>query len=119
MRTVPLAAVCAAVLVLAACASAPAPHRAPPTVAPPAAPAAVAVNPDAHACWAFHQAITKGVPAGAAGQTTAGWLQSQTGNAGPVVYAAIQRFIDAWQMADPGKIARAQRAVKSLCAALG
>ena len=47
-----------------------------PSAAPPpsAAPVATAsVNPDAHACWAFHQAITKGVPASAGAQTTMEW----------------------------------------------
>jgi hypothetical protein len=45
------------------------------------------------------------------------WLQSQvSSNASPQVITAIQRFVDAWQYVDPGKIARAQRAVKRLCA---
>ena len=87
----------------------------PPSTAPVATAGA---NSDAHACWAFHQAITKGVPPSAAGQDTMGWLQSQIGNADPQVQASLQRFINAWQLVNPGKIDRAQRAAKYLCAAL-
>jgi hypothetical protein len=92
--------------------------RTPAAVASSAAPVATAsTNPDAHPCWAFHQATTKGVPTRAAGEDTMTWLQSQIASADPALLPALQRFITGWQMADPGKIARAARAVKALCAA--
>jgi hypothetical protein len=120
----PLAAILgAAVLALTACGGSTSTvyvTRPATALAPSPVPATTtAAYDDAHACWAFHKAITKGVPASATGEDTMAWLQSQIGNADPEVQAALLRFINAWQYVNPGKIDRAQRAAKSLCAALG
>lgn len=104
---------CAAVLAVAGCGSQAAAHSAPPSPSP----ATVAAYSDAHACRAFHEATTTGVPASAAGENTLTWLQSQAGNASPALQAALQRFYTAWgNPANVARIGRATRAVKRVCA---
>lgn len=115
-RAVPL--VLAAALLAAGCGSAPrSAHHAvspPPQTAPAAS--AAPVYSDAHTCWAFHQATTKGVPAGVQMDTLA-WLASQTSGAEPALLAELQRFYGAWNapVPDPGKINRISRAIQHLC----
>ncbi len=111
MRTVFQTVITAAVLALAACSS---PSVAAHLTSPSATPAGTYSN--GTACKAFHQAITKGVPASATGANVRTWLRGQTGSASPELQAAIRRFVSVWNNpADMAKISSAQQEVRHLC----
>lgn len=121
MRLKPAAAVLT--LALAGCGSTATAHHATPSTPPPAPTVApttpASVTADARACRAFRRAITKGVPASAAGEDTMTWLQSQVSSAAdPALIAAVNNFAAAWQTLTPRRIAKAQRAVKRACASI-
>lgn len=73
---------------------------------------------DAAACAAFHRAATTGVPASAAGENTLTWLQSQEGDIGPHLQAAIGAYVNDWQQTppDPNAISRDAAKVRAICA---
>lgn len=111
MKTKQGAACAMAVALLTGCGAGATPHPRHTQKPPPA-------YSDTQACWAFHQATTKGVPAGAdAGEDTFTWLQSEEGGATPALQAAIGQFVTAWTTAHAGLagINQATRAVKQLC----
>jgi hypothetical protein len=96
------------------------------SLAPAAASAPVATTPgytDTQACQAFHDAITIGIPPGAApaGTDTMTWLQGQIGQADPQLRTAHNAFINAWQAVPPdlAQINRQTRIIKRLCQKAG
>jgi hypothetical protein len=112
-----IALAAAVVAVLAGCGGGQATmHRAAQSPSPIAVASAAPVYSNVLPCWAFHRATTKGVPASAAGEDTLTWLQSQTIDAYPMLRAAIQRFVNAWNNpADVTRINNATRVVEHLC----
>ena len=95
-------------LALAACGSVRAP-------APAAKPMPHYVN--AVACFAFHTAITTGVPNGdPEGLTTGEWVQTQEAGAAPQLLRAINAWVSAWNNpTNTAQINATQAAVQAIC----